>query len=77
MSALTIPLSADAEELLRRRATAQGVAVEELARAILERDAAEEKARQAAEWVARFTAWAASHPPVDHFVDDSRESIYE
>lgn len=29
------------------------------------------------EWVARFRAWAASHPPVVGIADDSRESIYE
>ena len=29
------------------------------------------------EWEKRFRAWAASHPASDHFVDDSRESIYE
>jgi phenylpyruvate tautomerase PptA (4-oxalocrotonate tautomerase family) len=28
------------------------------------------------EWIERWERWAASHPPVDHFVDDSRESIY-
>jgi Arc/MetJ-type ribon-helix-helix transcriptional regulator len=28
-------------------------------------------------WAARFRAWAASHPRIEHFVDDSRESIYE
>lgn len=28
------------------------------------------------EWVADLRAWAASHQPVGHFVDDSRESIY-
>jgi phenylpyruvate tautomerase PptA (4-oxalocrotonate tautomerase family) len=30
----------------------------------------------AEEWIARMKAWAARHPRVDHFVDDSRESIY-
>jgi predicted DNA-binding antitoxin AbrB/MazE fold protein len=28
------------------------------------------------EWVKALREWAASHPRVDHFVDDSRESIY-
>jgi hypothetical protein len=28
------------------------------------------------EWLKRFHAWANSHKPVGHFVDDSRESIY-
>ena len=29
------------------------------------------------EWIADLKAWSDSHPPVHHFVDDSRESIYE
>ena len=28
------------------------------------------------EWVQSLEEWAASHPRLDHFVDDSRESIY-
>lgn len=28
------------------------------------------------EWIAELRAWSASHKPVHHFVDDSRESIY-
>lgn len=28
-------------------------------------------------WVGRLRTWSDSHPPVTHFVDDSRESIYE
>jgi predicted DNA-binding antitoxin AbrB/MazE fold protein len=28
------------------------------------------------EWVRALREWAASHPRVDHFADDSRESIY-
>jgi Arc/MetJ-type ribon-helix-helix transcriptional regulator len=29
------------------------------------------------EWERAFREWAASHPRTTHFVDDSRESIYE
>lgn len=29
------------------------------------------------EWAQAFREWAASHPRTTHFVDDSRESIYE
>jgi hypothetical protein len=32
--------------------------------------------RDDVEWQARFQAWLATHKPVGHFVDDSRESIY-
>jgi hypothetical protein len=28
------------------------------------------------QWFSELKAWAESHPPVNHFVDDSRESIY-
>ena len=28
------------------------------------------------EWLKAFEAWVDSHKPVNHFVDDSRESIY-
>jgi hypothetical protein len=28
------------------------------------------------EWSKAFREWVESHPRVDHFVDDSRESIY-
>jgi hypothetical protein len=29
------------------------------------------------EWVARFRKWATSGPPITHFVDDSRDTIYQ
>lgn len=29
------------------------------------------------EWIKDLREWSDSHPPVTHFVDDSRESIYE
>lgn len=29
------------------------------------------------EWIAELKAWAASHKPLEHPADDSRESIYE
>lgn len=36
------------------------------------------KPKQSAEdWGQEFREWAASHPRATHFVDDSRESIYE
>jgi hypothetical protein len=28
------------------------------------------------EWLKAFDAWVDSHAPVNHFVDDSRDSIY-
>jgi len=29
------------------------------------------------EWVARLRQWALNRPPITHFVDDSRDAIYE
>lgn len=29
------------------------------------------------EWVARLEEWALNRPPITHFVDDSRDAIYE
>jgi hypothetical protein len=78
---ITINLPADAEKKLREAAARRGETLE----AYLEWLAAQSAgngARPAAkrtpeERVAEFRAWAASHAPVTHFVDDSRESIYE
>lgn len=37
----------------------------------------DEKAEpQSDPWLKSLQEWADSHPPVSHFVDDSRESIY-
>jgi len=38
----------------------------------------ENPARPAGEhpWVKQLREWAQGHPKIDHFVDDSRESIY-
>jgi len=35
------------------------------------------KRMSAEEWINDLRAWSASHPYSTHFVDDSRESIYE
>lgn len=78
MRTLEIPLSEVTEQHLRRRAAERGVPVEELAQAILEREAAAPvRELTAEEWIADLRAWAASHPARDITVDDSRDSIYE
>lgn len=33
--------------------------------------------KSAAEWIRSLEEWSDSHPRVSHFVDDSRDSIYE
>ncbi len=83
---LHVPLSEEAEARLRECAAAEGKdvptivaeAIEEKLR-ILEEEAADRqrRPRTTEEWVAEFRRWVASHKPVGHFVDDSRESIYE
>jgi hypothetical protein len=78
---LTLSFPPETEAKLRERAAASGKDVETIVR-----EAVDEKlaagadttgaAKSAEEWVAEFMAWVESHPPVTHFVDDSRESIY-
>ena len=79
---LSISFGAETEAKLRDRAAATGKDV-----ATLVREAVEEKLSEGAggripaempyeQWLAAFDAWVAGHRPVEHFVDDSRESIY-
>jgi hypothetical protein len=78
LTTLTVPLSEAAGQQLRRRAAERGVALEELAREVLEREATmPHPERSAEQWVAELRAWAASQPKRELTVDDSRESIYE
>ena len=78
MTSVNVLISEEAERQLRQRATARGSTLEEYARTVLEREAAVPVANPAAEaWIAEWRAWAASHPRSEHFVDDSRDSIYE
>jgi hypothetical protein len=86
-----IALSPEAEARLRDHASAAGIDVETFARKALERHLAIAPHKLPAdvddpygalkltnqEWIARLNAWAANHKPLVHFVDDSRESIYE
>jgi hypothetical protein len=78
---LTLSFPPETEARLRERAAASGEDVETIVRrAVEEKLALPHVARQAEltheQWSAALRAWAASHPPVTHFVDDSRESIY-
>ena len=81
---LTLSLSSDVEARLRDYAARSGKDVPTLIR-----EAIEEKLTVAPpapvdagtipfdQWILKFNEWIASHKPVQHFVDDSRESIYE
>lgn len=77
---LTLSLPAVLEARLHEQAAATGKDVSTLVR-----EAVEEKFAAAPtdpndlpydQWLKRFNEWIASHKPVNHFVDDSRESIY-
>lgn len=78
---LNLSLPPELEARLRERAAATGKDVESFVR-----EAVEEKITATApsgpegkspeQWSAELRAWAASHAPVTHSVDDSRESIY-
>jgi len=78
---LHIPLSPETEAKLRQQAAAAG---KDLTSFVL--DAVEEKIGEANgsgaaslspdQWSREWHAWAASHRPLSHVVDDSRESIY-
>src|SRR5438093_777537 len=83
---ITIQLPPAAEAMLRERAKNQGETPENVLAKLAQEWLASKgngaasksgEAMSAEEWIANWRAWAASHPPVDHFVDDSRESIYE
>ena len=78
MTTVHVPLSEAAWQRLRQRAAERGVAPEELARTVLEQEAAPPAPDPSAEQlIAELRAWIASHPKRDIKVDDSRESIYE
>lgn len=81
-----IPLSSEAEARLREYAEAAGKPISAvIAEAIEEKLADMEdeagdrvsRPRSKEQWLKEFREWVGSHKPVSHFVDDSRESIYE
>ena len=78
---LTLSFPPETEAKLRERAAASGKDVETIVREAVEEKLASPTGPAPAtmtreQWSAELHAWAASHPPVSHFVDDSRESIY-
>jgi hypothetical protein len=88
--AVTLNLPAHLEQLLAERAAGVGQTVEQFLQALATREVMSSSATEPKPeigyppgmespevWVTKFREWAASHPRVDHFVDDSRESIYE
>ncbi|HEX7376655.1 MAG TPA: hypothetical protein VF278_06055 [Pirellulales bacterium] len=79
--AVTINLPSEAEQKLRAAAGRRGETLEAYLEWLAIQSAgsgARSVAKRAPEErVAELRAWAASHAPVTHFVDDSRASIYE
>lgn len=79
---LTVSFGPEVEARLRERAAAAGKDVESIVREAVDEKLAAAVAPTGPEgksyeqWVAELHAWAASHQPVSHLVDDSRESIY-
>jgi hypothetical protein len=76
MTTVNVPLSEAAQEQLRRRASDQGMPLEEFARTVLEREAAVPMPQQSAEeWVAEWRAWTSSRPVRELSMDDSRDAV--
>jgi hypothetical protein len=70
------------EHALRRRASEAGQDIATFVTSVvtekLEREAARPQRRRSHEaFKKRLESWISLHPPSTHFVDDSRESIYE
>lgn len=80
-----INLPPETEAELRERAAAVGKDLASFVREAVEEKLAEpgegaegtgRASLTADQWIAELRAWAASHRRLNHFVDDSRESIY-
>jgi hypothetical protein len=80
---MRIPLSKEVEAQLRERASATGQDLESFVLSALHSKLADEQvsneqpSSEGKKWAAELDAWIASHPAISHFVDDSRESIYD
>jgi len=82
---LKIPLEPATEARLRKRAAAAGKNPEDFVVEVIEEELAIDEPAPSLEpasadkrdaWLTEFHAWVASHPRLDHVVDDSRDSIY-
>jgi hypothetical protein len=77
--ALKLHLTDQASERLAQRAAAAGKDVAAVASDLIEQavDTDSPNDMPYEQWISEFRAWTSSHQPVGHFVDDSRESIYD
>lgn len=77
---LTLSFPPDVEAKLRERAAAAGTdvaaVVQEAVNHALQAGNTNMPSKSSEERIREFDQWVASHKPVAHFVDDSRESIY-
>jgi hypothetical protein len=87
--AVILNLPPAVEQQLKERAARNGQTLEEYLQHLALREAGglnpplsrpaityPEEFSSPADWVKALREWAESHPRVEHFVDDSRESIY-
>jgi hypothetical protein len=88
---VTLDLPPAVEQRLTERASQRGQSLTQYLVWLAAREAAESEPTAAPpppiayppefaspeEWSKAFREWVSSHPTVSHFVDDSRESIYE
>jgi hypothetical protein len=78
MTTVSVPISDAAKQRLDRRASEQGLPLEEFARTILEREATvPQPGKSVDEWIADWRSWTSTRPRRDIQLDDSREAIYE
>jgi hypothetical protein len=77
--AMKLRLSSRASENLAARAASSGQDVAAVASELIEQAFTSPATTEMPyeQWAAEFQAWVSSHKPVGHFVDDSRESIYD
>jgi plasmid stability protein len=77
---LKLNLPPEKEARIRAVAAAEGKDVETFVTEIVDERLADEQVVEASETISFdewLNGWIALHPQVTHFVDDSRESIYE
>jgi predicted transcriptional regulator len=76
---ITLQLDAEVERRLQEAAALNDLTVEAYIQRLVEQSVGvipKANTMPREQWVAEFRAWIASHTPLPHEADDSRESIY-
>jgi len=76
---ITLQFNNEIEQKLQEAAALHGLTVEAYVQRLVEQSVAVSQPAHTMpleEWQAEFRAWIASHKPLPHEADDSRESIY-